>query len=96
MPGWSFFRQAQLVEYAYWQEHDSKPAGKGEQKGKFVKVGMLDEAAAFTGQRHRSGDIMVCPLLLDFVAKEVERDASVLKQVRKAREERKALAPAKT
>ena len=35
-----------------------------------------------------AGEIMVCPELLDCVAKEVERDAGVLKQIRKAREER--------
>ena len=94
------FRQAQLVEYAYAQDSDVK-GDKGQGKGRFVKCGMLDEAAAFSGQHRDSGDIMVCPSLLDFVAKEIERDASVLKQVRKAREERnafsgKASAPAKT
>ena len=31
---------------------------------------------------------MVCPDLLDYVSKEVEREAAVMKQVRKAREER--------
>ena len=34
---------------------------------------------------------MICPALLTHVAAEVERDASVFKQVRKAREERRAL-----
>jgi hypothetical protein len=33
---------------------------------------------------------MVAPDLLEYVSKEVERDAAVLKQVRKAREERAA------
>jgi hypothetical protein len=30
---------------------------------------------------------MVCPELLEYVSKEVERDASAMKHVRKAREE---------
>ena len=34
------------------------------------------------------GDVMICPDLMDYVAKETEREASVMKQVRKAREER--------
>jgi len=33
---------------------------------------------------------MVAPELLDYVSKEVEKDASVMKQVRKPREERAA------
>ena len=43
------------------------------------------------GRHREAGETMVSPDLLDFVAREVERDASVLKQVRKAREERRAL-----
>lgn len=34
-----------------------------------------------------AGDVMVCPELLEYVSKEVERDASAMKHVRKAREE---------
>ena len=41
------------------------------------------------------GEAMIAPSLLDYVAKEVERDASVMKQVRKAREERRLLAGGK-
>jgi hypothetical protein len=48
----------------------------------------MDESAFFLGTHREFGDTMVCPELLDFVAKEVEREASVMKQVRKAREER--------
>ena len=36
--------------------------------------------------------MMVAPALLEHVSKEVERDTGILKQVRKAREERRALA----
>ena len=34
---------------------------------------------------------MVCPDLLEFVRKEVERDASLAKNMRKAREERQEM-----
>ena len=46
------------------------------------------ESSVFTGSHREHGDAMICPELLDYVAKEVERDASIMKQVRKAREER--------
>ena len=35
---------------------------------------------------------MVAPELLDYVSKDVERDASIMKQIRKGHEERSALA----
>ncbi len=47
------------------------------------------EADIFTGAHRDAGSLMVSPDLLDYVSKEVERDASIMKQVRKAREERK-------
>ena len=48
------------------------------------------EANIFSGGHKEFGDCMVAPSLLDYVAKEVEGEAAVLKQVRKAREERAA------
>ena len=72
----------------------AKAKGKkgGHQSRGFIKMGFVDEAAVFAGTAKHDGMMMVCPLLLDHVAKEVERDTSILKQVRKAREERRALA----
>ena len=46
----------------------------------------------FAGSHREFGDTMVAPELLDYVSKEIEKDASVMKQVRKAREERQAVA----
>ena len=88
-------RKVQLVEYVYGQEapetkKDGKAKGRG--KGGTARAGMFDEASVFTGSHREAGDVMLCPELLDYVAKEVERDASVMKQVRKAREERKLAA----
>ena len=52
----------------------------------------LDEAQIFTGTAGEQSDVMVAPALMEYVAKEVERNASILKQVRKAKEERDAFA----
>jgi len=54
---------------------------------------LFDESAIFTGTSREFGDAMVCPELLTHVGSEIERDANILKQVRKAREERRALQP---
>eukprot|EP00959_Pyramimonas_sp_CCMP1952_P064301 1342829-Pyramimonas_sp.AAC.1 len=40
------------------------------------------------GAHKEFGDLLLDPQLFDYVAKEVERDAQVMNQVRKAREER--------
>ena len=51
----------------------------------------VGEAACPAGTSKEDGLMMVCPLLLAFVANEIERVTGILKQVRKAHEERKAL-----
>ena len=93
-------RRAQLIEYTY---SERGPAGGGREAGNIAKdnqkrtgkgadkVGLYDESAVFMGLHREFGDVMVSPELLDYVAKEVEREASVMKQVRKAREERRHL-----
>ena len=86
-------RQCQLAEYVYVQESGFNDQGKGKRGkggGSKARAGLLDEASVFTGTHRDSGETMICPELLDYVAKEVERDASVMKAVRKAREERRA------
>ena len=74
---------------------DKKKKGRGRGRGggrhSWLSFGFIDEGAVFTGLSRDHGESMICPLLLEHVAKEVERDASVLKQVRKAREEQRAL-----
>eukprot|EP00973_Karenia_brevis_P059124 8231905-Karenia_brevis.AAC.1 len=84
------FRQAQLIEYSYLQESGDPAGGKGKNKG--TRLVAPEEAAVFTGTHRDSGEVMVCPDLLDFVSKEIERDASIMKQIRKAREEREQVA----
>ena len=88
----SLLRQAELIEYTYHMEQKGGSSGKGKGKAKAgERAGVLEEAAIFAGSHRDSGELMCAPDLLDYVSKEVERDAGVLKQIRKAREERAAL-----
>ena len=89
------FRRLQLIEYFYSEKGPGggKGSGKGEKKDKKSDDGNYKaEAAVFAGSHREFGDTMVAPELLDYVSKEIEKDASVMKQVRKAREERQAAA----
>ena len=94
-------RRSQLIERACSERGPAGAARDGgagqggdESKGKSKgadKVWLYDESAVFAGQRRDCGDTAVSPDLLDYVAKEVEREASVMKQAREAREERRLL-----
>ncbi|CAK0827125.1 unnamed protein product, partial [Prorocentrum cordatum] len=86
-------RQAQLYEYMYAMEYEAKGKPKSRGGGGFLKFGFVDEVGVFTGTAREDGRMMVAPALLEHVAKQVERDAGILKQIRKAKEERRALAP---
>lgn len=89
------FRRLQLIEFIYSERGPGggKAAGKGDKKDKNDGMASMQqhEATIFSGSHKEFGDVMVAPLLLDYVAKEVEGEAAVLKQVRKAREERAAV-----
>ena len=84
------FRRLQPIEYFYSDRGPGGGKGSGKNKEKKVDEAYKAEAAVFTGTHREFGDTMVAPELLDYVSKEVEKDASVMKQVRKAREERAA------
>jgi len=73
------------------QKPKSKAKGKGRVSAALLRHAFVDEVGAFMGASKEHGDSMICPALLKHVGEEVEKDASVLKQVRKAREERAAL-----
>ena len=76
------FRRIQTIEYSYAErarEQESKAVG-----GRMS----LEEQQTFGGVTRQAGTLMVCPELLDYVKSEVERDASLAKNLRKAREER--------
>ena len=70
-----------------------KGSGKGSKDSKKDDDGSYKfESTIFTGSHREFGDVTVAPDLLSYVAKEVEQEASVMKQIRKAREERAAAA----
>ena len=76
------FRRLQTIEFAYMErarEQESKAVG-----GKLS----LEEQSTFGGITRAAATLMVCPELLDHVKAEVERDANLAKNLRKAREER--------
>ena len=82
-------RRAQLIEFTYSDRSPATPtsstAGRGDKKG---STGASDESNIFLGQSRWHGDVMICPELLDYVSKKTEKEASVMKQAKKAREER--------
>ena len=86
------FRRLQLIEYYY---SERGPGGGGKGGGKSEKKKDEDlmyrmEASVFTGSHKEFGDTMIAPSLMEFVSKEIETEASIMKQIRKAREERAA------
>ena len=86
------FRRLQLIEYLYSERGPGGgKASKGEKK-KEDPGNLSYEATIFGGAHKEYSDCMVAPSLLEYVAKEVENEAAVMKSVRKAREERAAAA----
>ena len=85
---------SQFVEWQYAES--SKKAGKAggsgdNKKGKGGGKGdvlISGEMQLFTGKHKEYGNIMISPELLEYVSKEAEKEVNVMKQVRKAREER--------
>ena len=70
------------MEYAHLQSHQ---VSQGMGKGRF---GISEEAALFAGTHRELDDHRVRLDILDFMSREVENDASIMKNIRKAREER--------
>ena len=76
------FRRMQTIEFSYSEkikDLESKAVG-----GRLS----LEEQQVFGGVTRMASTLMVCPQLLEHVKIEVERDASLAKNLRKAREER--------
>ena len=76
------FRRLQTIEYAYMdkaREQEAKAVG-----GKMS----IEEQSTFGGITRAAATLMICPDLLTHVKNEVEKDASLSKNLRKAREER--------
>ena len=76
------FRRMQTIEFAYAEKaRDAESRAIG---GRLS----LEEQQTFGGLTRQAATLMVCPELLDHVKAEVERDANLAKNLRKAREER--------
>ena len=78
------FRRLQTIEFSY-----AEKAREEEGRGSGPRL-TAEEQAAFAGSSRAHSGLMVCPALLDWVRQEAERDASLAKNLRKAREEREA------
>ncbi len=76
------FRRLQTIEYSH-----SEKAREAEAKATGGKLS-LEEQASFGSIVRQSGTLMISPDLLTHVKEEVERDAALQKNLRKAREER--------
>ncbi|CAK0804389.1 unnamed protein product, partial [Prorocentrum cordatum] len=78
----AILRRAQTIEWAY---HDRlREADSASSKDKMSP----EEFAAFSGFS-KAGDLLtVAPQLLEYVKTQVEKDAAIMKNIRKAREER--------
>ena len=78
------FRQLQTIEFSY-----SEKAKEVESKAIGGRLS-LEEQTTFGGITRQYSTLMICPELLDFVKIETEKEASLAKNLRKAREEREA------
>ena len=80
-------REAQLVEHHYHgMARDAEDKKLIETKS---KAPPRHEQELFLGSQKSHHESMVSPALIEWVAKGLERESSILKQARKAREERK-------
>mmetsp|Transcript_112135 Transcript_112135/g.323943 ORF Transcript_112135/g.323943 Transcript_112135/m.323943 type:complete len:376 (+) Transcript_112135:146-1273(+) len=80
-------RRAQLIEY-YHRERTRQEMSLG--SGGSASKGLIEheEQDAFMGTAGLTGSLMICPALVEHVSREMERQSSIDKQARKAREER--------
>ena len=77
-----------MSEYYYKQiERDEHEKSRGQDK-KNSRGLALDEGEYFQGTHKTAYDNMICPALTEWIAKQADRDSSIVKQTRKAREER--------
>ena len=76
--------------YVYYQDQVAGELGTGQGKSGGMRAALVDEAHFFTGTHRDDGECMAVAELLDYVAKGVDRDAPIRKQIREDREERSA------
>ena len=82
--GEAIFRRAQTIEWAYHDKlRDMDAAAPKERLSP-------EELSAFSGLDRTGDHLMVAPSLLDHVKGVAEKDAAIMKNIRKAKEEREA------
>lgn len=82
------FREAQIAEYYYRQiERDDLEKSRLSKKAGDRGLG-VDEVEYFQGAEKTAHDTMIAPDLVEWISKQGERDSSIMKNMRKAREER--------
>ena len=82
------FRHCQAIAWTYIGRLREQDAGKGGGKG---QLGLApEELTAFAGVSKAGDLVMVAPSLLEHAKGVVEKDASILKHIRVARQERQA------
>ena len=85
------FRQVQVIEWTYAKKLQENTASTSSSAGRLDR----EEIAAFSGRNDKASGVMVCPEVLDHVKTIVEREAAIMKNLRKAKEEREARAKKK-
>ena len=83
------FRELQTIEYSY-QDKLRDLEGGGGGGGSAGRL-TSEEQAMFAGTTRLSTTLMICPMLLDQVKAEVDREGGLLKNLVKSREARAAL-----
>ena len=89
-------RRAELIEYQYRERacEGLRAAGLGTGASSSLTGAAVlggEEADLFDGVGKIAGGAMVAPMIVEFVANELEKTAKIDKQARKAREEKAAL-----
>ena len=80
-------REAQMIEQFYKEEERSKHDKK--MKDQKQKRGLsAEEIDLYLGAGKNFSEVMVAPTLTEYISKQLEREASISKNTRKAREER--------
>ena len=80
-------REAQMIEQFYKEEerskHDKKMKDQKQRRGLSA-----EEIDLYLGSGKNFSEVMVAPTLTEYISKQLEREASISKNTRKAREER--------
>ena len=74
--------------YQYWEQHYQESLRAGQHGSSPAKAWQASETGLFLGQERSTAVALVCPALAEHVSSRLKDEASILKERRKAREER--------